>query len=177
MSFNSENITLKRKKEEEKITDEDIIEAFGDDDLEFAALLIESNKYMQQIDNAKPSVVPLVEEKMVSTSEIISETPLWKKELQSKIEKVSSIEDLDCLTKELVKKNRPKKQPKKKLVRVENFYQRHIGGLQWMTNFIERTKTDALSRPYVERMMQLELKFKQMIENDDLLGTQLAKDE
>jgi hypothetical protein len=168
MSFEME--TLKRKPENEpvqELTDDDIREVFGDEP-DFAQMIIEAKEFLDQ-NNPK--------EKENFKSENLVSAPTWKEELQTKISQVSSIEDLDVLTKEIVKKNRPRKLPKKKLVRVENFYQRHISGVAWMNNFIARTKPAAISRPYVERMLEIENKIKKMIEEDDLLGPQLLKDD
>lgn len=168
--MNSENGSSphnKRKREEKpfiELTDEELLESFHEDD-NFAHLLMEGQKVIKQMEEGKLELLP--------PSPI---QPAWKEELQKKIREVDSLEELDSLTRDIVKRNRPRKLPKKKLVRVENFYQRHIGGLAWMNNFLGRTKTEAVSRPYVERMLELEKKFQKMIEEDDLLGPQL-KDE
>lgn len=143
-----------------ELTDEELLASFADD-TEFVNLL--RNK---QAD---------AKEKFEEEKESIS-LPAWKLELQQKLAEAETVEELDLLTKELVKKNKPPKQPKKKLMRVENFYQRHIQGLHWMNTFLERTKPTALSRPFVERMLLLENEFKIRIENDDLLGLHLQKD-
>jgi len=170
MSYHTEEIKSKKRELDlpEHLTEEDIYECFADDK-EFAELLIGAQEQFKKL---KEDVD--VSSKEESPSPAVD--PSWKIELQKKIQNATSIEDLDTITKEIVKKNRPRKLPKKKLVRVENFYLRHCSGLTWMNNFIGRTKADAISRPYVERMLQLENQFKKQIEEDDLLGPQL-KDE
>ena len=170
--------TKKRTANEEaspELTDDDIMENFKEDG-DFAKLLIEARQLMEK-------AVPSKEETSIfattSTSEAAAskeEALPWKKELEQKVANVKSLEELDFITKEFVKKNRPRKLPKKKLVRVENFFIRHTSGLTWMNNFVGRTKSDAISRPYVERMLELEYEFKKRIEEDDLLGPQLKED-
>jgi glutamine synthetase adenylyltransferase len=198
MSFETEEITIPKRKHEDIILDDDTFEeSMKKDEEDFLQLLQEAAELMKNIPSPVKGSPPKttvqvkeVEEEQQTKKEIPSSEasenstptsilviPSWKQELQKKFDSVTTIEDLDHLTKELVKKNRPRKLPKKKLVRVENFYQRHISGLEWMNNFLNRTKTDAISRPYVERMLEMEKKFKTMIENDELLGPQLAKDE
>jgi hypothetical protein len=157
----------KRQRQEKlfiELTDEELMAEYREDS-KFAQLLIEGQKVLKDMDEGKIDLLP--------ASPI---QPAWKEELQKKIQEMDSLEDLDGITREIVKKNKPRKLPKKKLVRVENFYQRHIGGLAWMQNFLSRTKTEAISRPYVERMLELEKKFQKFIEEDNLLGPQL-KDE
>jgi hypothetical protein len=167
--------TKKRPSEKEAspdITDADIMESFKDDE-EFAILLVEARQLMEKQEASKEEKSIFSTTSSASTKE---EVLPWKTELQQKMADVKSIEELDLLTKEFVKKNRPRKLPKKKLVRVENFYIRHTSGLTWMNNFVGRTKTDAISRPYVERMLELEYEFRKRIEQDDLLGPQLKED-
>jgi hypothetical protein len=166
MSFESEPL-LKRKREDKnfiELSNDELLEAF-EQDQEFAEYLkskqAEAKEKFEQNREEGKDEKPL---------------PSWKKELQMRLEKAETLEDVDSLTKELVKKNKPRKQPKKKLVRVDNFYQRHISGLQWMNNFLHRTKTDACSRPFVERMLELENQFKKIIEEDPLLGAHLEKE-
>jgi hypothetical protein len=170
--------TKKRPAEQEsspELTDEDIYESFKED-AEFAQLLVEARHLLEKQEKETSVAVEQTQEPVVTTNPSKEENIPWKTELQQKVANVKSIEELDLLTKEFVKKNRPRKLPKKKLVRVENFYLRHTSGLQWMNNFIGRTKTDAISRPYVERMLELEYEFKKRIEQDDLLGPQLKED-
>lgn len=177
MSYHMEEILVKKRPVEEcvstELSDEDIMENFKDD-LEFAQLLVDAKNHLQK--NEIPTAAEEQEQTSVSAS-TTENLPNWKTELQQKVASVKTIEELDLLTREFVKKNRPRKLPKKKLVRVENFYLRHTSGLQWMNNFIGRTKTDAISRPYVERMLELEYQFKKTIEQDELLGPQLIKEE
>ena len=168
--------TKKRPSQEEaspELTDDDIMESFKDD-AEFAKLLVEARQLMekQATEKEQTSIFTSSTPAPLEKDEILA----WKSELQQKMAAVKTIEELDLLTKEFVKKNRPRKLPKKKLVRVENFYLRHTSGLTWMNNFIGRTKADAISRPYVERMLELEHEFKKRIEQDDLLGPQLKED-
>jgi hypothetical protein len=175
MSYHKEEISTKKRPSQEEassdLTDEDILDNFKDDQ-EFAQLLIESNHLFEKQRQAE-----LKEELGIfaTTTPLKEDLMGWKTELQQKVANVKSIEELDLLTKEFVKKNRPRKLPKKKLVRVENFYLRHTSGLQWMNNFINRTKSDAISRPYVVRMLELENEFKKKIEEDELLGSQLKE--
>jgi hypothetical protein len=175
MSYHSEEIqSKKRELETDELCEEDIYDCFPEDK-EFAALLIGCQNHYKKIQQEKEQETPQEPtEKKEEAAPAIE--PPWKIELQKKIQSAQSLEDLDGITKEIVKKNRARKLPKKKLVRVENFYLRHCSGLTWMNNFIGRTKADAVSRPYVERMLQLENQFKKQIEEDELLGPQL-KDE
>ena len=175
MNFESEPLpSFKRKKAESteeksfiELTDEELLIAFADD-----ASFVESLRQKQA--EAKEKFGDFVEEEKTVESPVA--IPAWKDELQRKLADAQTLEDVDLLTKEIVKRNKAPKQPKKKLMRVENFYQRHIQGLQWMNTFLERTKSTALSRPFVERMLSLENEFKLRIENDDLLGPHLEKD-
>jgi hypothetical protein len=198
MNFESKEISIPKRKHEEIEIDIDgrvFVESMKKEEEEFLQLLQEASELMKAIPSPPHTPIPSQKEEKkevdstsstpdsstagtpeIPTDKAIS-IPSWKQELQKKFDSVATIEDLDHLTKEIVKKNRPRKLPKKKLVRVENFYQRHISGLEWMNNFLNRTKADAISRPYVERMLEMEKQFKTMIENDELLGPQLAKDE
>jgi hypothetical protein len=147
----------KRKHEDTFIAEEDILKEFIDD-TDFANLLIESQRFLKEgLPTANPDV-----------------SPLWKQEISEKLVGAKSIDDLNQITKEILKKNKVKKPADKKLVRVENFYQRHIGGIKWMENFLKRTKADAISKPYVQRMLEMEYQIKKMIEEDETLKNHLS---
>lgn len=151
-----------------------------EEDEEYLKLLEEAKELLKDIPS--PDEIPAKMQKVekpdtTEESPVSMIVPSWKEELQKKFDSLHTLEELDFLTKEIVKKNKPRKLPKKKLVRVENFYQRHCSGLTWMNNFLNRTKIDAVSRPYVERMLELENQFKKLIEEDELLGAQLTKED
>jgi hypothetical protein len=175
MSFEFEPLHASKRKKEDSVrektfielTDEELLASFADD-----AAFCELLRQKQQEAKEKYQENEAVQE----SAQPPAATPAWKDELQRKLANAQTVEDLDLLTKEIVKKNKTPKKPKKKLMRVENFYQRHIQGLQWMNTFLERTKSTATSRPFVERMLELENEFKIRIENDDLLGPHLEKD-
>ena len=163
--------TSQGEKEFIELTDEELLASFANDN-EFVDLLRQKQQEAKEKFLSSEDSPETVEEQKSTTGSI----PAWKDELQRKLAEAKTVEDLDVLTREIVKKNKAPKLPKKKLMRVENFYQRHIQGLQWMTTFLQRTKMTACSRPFVERMLELENQFKKQIENDDLLGPHLEKD-
>lgn len=154
---------LKRKFEESEIPEEEILREFSDD-LDFANMLIQSQR------NLKTNV----QDEIMCEVEAPSASPSWKQEVNEKIGSAKSLEEVNQIAKELLKKNKIKKPVDKKLVRVENFYQRHIQGIRWMENFLKRTKEDAISKPYVQRMLELEYKMKKMIEDDEVLKSHLS---
>lgn len=164
MNFETEPLVTSKRKREDKefieLTDEELLLAFADD--------------VSFVENLKQKQTEAKEKYEESPTSV--EIPAWKDELQKRLENAHTLEEVDLMTKEFVKKNKPRKEPKKKLMRVENFYQRHIGGLEWMNSFLQRTKSSACSRPFVERMLVLENQFKDAIEKDPLLGPHLEKD-
>ena len=163
MNFVTEPIpTLKRKEPEPLLEDKEFIE-FTDEELLLA---------FERDMNAHAAIIPTI----ANPIPVVKKLPTWKEELQRKLDGAETLEELDLLTKEIVKKNKQPKEPKKKLMRVQNFYLRHIQGVSWMKSFLERTKPTAVSRPFVERMLVLENQFKELIEKDELLGTHLEKD-